>query len=746
MAATLTQIQDVRSKIATIKDRAQKNDIPIEKVREAVRITLERTGVTAQDILKLGTSPEVSAIMRPPVDMPPQQDVQRDREIANPQNRRDIQNAVAERQAFGAGSPTGGFSPQAVAGQEEVSGGTRDPETGRLVNEIAFSAPAMLAASPAAIPIAVAGGVTASLFSERFDPTPGGRNAAIGKAIETGVEMGLGEALPLGAGKVLKKGAQKYVQSLTGARAPRIIKSIDGGELIDRGVDLTKAEDAQKIITINETGESLNIADAFDTPFGNLLRTIGESALIGGGKIAKNKKLASDRIKLQIDSIVEGFKSKGEVGSEEAFSVFKQAAEDGAEAFKKTFSENASEFDKLVNPKMVTRDIIVTPASTSGPKSVNEAIEKGMRTTDDSLPTGVYDENKLVDAKPLREEAEKLFDELKDEVKNTASRNLLKDIMRRSDKLTFKSAQRLRSSLIGVGRAPTGDLVAGKAQGLGKRLSGILDHQMESKLKDISKQTNNPDLLKKWRAFNEDWKKGKKFWNDNFIKSMMKIDPSVFTQRLSKISAEGIERVKEILKTAKDPLMKERITGEISSEMMTKALGADGNISGRKLFNLINNPAKGEPTRKSLELLGPDTANNLKRLGGALDILTREVKQGKFGMIATFAQVSAAAQVVGAFGAASGNIVFQVPGMALLATPAAIGKYVSNPNRVNRLFDAAKAIQAGKIDKGRTMLNRATAEMLKVGFVKADSLEDFNPLIEEQQALDSGASDAPPSQ
>ena len=713
--ATLEEVQEARAKIARIKEKAAAKNIPIEKVKQAINITLQQTGVTGKEIMELGATQETEQLVAGPQDMPGGDS---SRGTLPPQSTEPGSVSQEEKMGFGMGGMTGGFAPQSVSTEEDVAGGRRHPEGTRLANEILLTtAPTLATGGLAAIPIAAVGGITASLLSENVDPTPGGAKEVAKRALATGAAAGAGEGIGMGLFKSGKYAGEKFIKSVTGARTPKILKTIDGDRIIDKGVDLDDVQETQKIVTLNETGETLTIDEAFDTPVATALKTVSVSNPVVGARLSAKKASAAGRVRSQIENIIQGFRKFGTEGADELFARFKDASEEGAKTFRESFEGRAKEIDELVQPEMVPQEIVVRPVSKLGVggNAVEDAFEQSIRTTTDVIPKGVYDDAKMVDLAPVREEAKRLLAEIGDEVKNASTANLLKDIIRRADKVPFVSAQRLRSSLLGVSRTPRGDLVAGRALGISKKLSGAIDKQMEKKALDIGGE----ELLGKWRAFNDDWRKGKEFWNDTFLRSLVRTDPTLFTQRLSRVSADGIKKVKKVLKTSNDEELVDKVVGATAVEMLSKSINDSGEVVGKKLFNLINDKGSSGITPKALELLGPDKANNLKKLGTALKILSIEKKPGAYGMMARFAQFGAATGVM------SGNLMFQIPGAVVLATPVALGRYISNPKRVNKLIEAAKLIQKGEYGKGRSMLDHAVTSMIRAGMMKGDSVEDI---------------------
>jgi hypothetical protein len=311
-----------------------------------------------------------------------------------------------------------------------------------------------------------------------------------------------------------------------------------------------------------------------------------------------------------------------------------------------------------------------------------------------------------VDLAPLLKEAQKLAKRgLGDPQMNRIVKAIEAKIKAAGGAVSFAEAAAIRSDLLGIGRGGQ-ELIAGKAVGAGKRLSKLLDSEMENAAKGLS-----GEALETWRAANKFWKDGIEVFNSRLVRNLTKTDPqSVYSAAIKNKSPREIRRVRELIlnpskfglkDTQGDPQLWKEVQGQWLLDAIDRASPAKegAEVAGKKLGGVIKQ--FGDDSLREL-FPDPKARATLKRAARSLEIYEGGIGEGIPGRI--FIQLQQAAKFTELGGAALGfgNIVSPTESVIIMLAPAHIA-WLFTTERFVRWATIGRTVKPGTAQAARVM-------------------------------------------
>lgn len=404
---------------------------------------------------------------------------------------------------------------------------------------------------------------------------------------------------------------------------------------------------------------------AVDSRIVDTLENISEKSFGGGSFINKATKKASGTIENRIDDFARQFikqSSKEDVGA-----LIIDAIDEGSDAFRAT--------------------------------------ARGLYNRVDQASEGV-----TVDIKVLKEAAEEIAERSSEGLGDPTIRRITKAILDKPDDIPFSAAAELRSDLLGVGRGGT-DLIAGKAQGAGKKLGAITNKLIE----DSGKTIKGEEAVAAFKEANQFWKAGKNTFNSRLIKTLARSEPDVVFDRFIKPGRSFL--IRSARETIDDPQIWQNVQGQFVEDLLLRSSNAEG-VVGK---NLKKNLTKFGDKALSEVLGDQKTVNQFKELSDALTLTQKKLGaegQGLPGGV--FIQLAQAGALLNL--ATGQGPLDEVQSTAIVLGPAALGFLFTNPT-------AARWLTTGlKSKPGTAQATRASAQVLaqliKNGFVKEIQTEE----------------------
>lgn len=440
-------------------------------------------------------------------------------------------------------------------------------------------------------------------------------------------EAGVTGAVGEGVGSMLAKGFQKGVKPLVG-------KLHEGAEAT---IDRLRGEGG--ILTPGLATRSHTM---------DLVENAAGASLVGGGRVLRTQEKAQEIIQQQTQDFVNRFWDKASIV--EAGELIQQAVENKLDVFSTAARAHYRKVDELTAGASVNISGLKAQA-----KQLQMTIAAG-------LPSGA-----------------------------PGASQMLKDVMKKPDVVSFADAAALRSDLLSIARGGA-DLIPGKAKGLAKKLAGDMDRAMQAGAKDMS-----DDALRAWRTANAFWRKGKDQFNSQLLKSIARKDPEmVFQTAIKNARPNSIKQVRKVVGANTDEWKK--IQGQWLNDIFTKSTDVEGTLDGKKFLRQIK--GMGDDALKELFPAGADRSTLLE-LGNALRITQGKPDTGGLRLVVQFAQAGA---VAGIFMSAGSSDATSAAAMTLL-TPYALSRIITNKT-------AAKWLSVGlRAPKGSDTAIRATSQL-----------------------------------
>lgn len=380
------------------------------------------------------------------------------------------------------------------------------------------------------------------------------------------------------------------------------------------------AKQAAKLL--RESGLGITLAQTTDNRMIDLMESIAEGSLIGGGRLQKLKTILIPKaIKKAVSSLSDDF----------AASVGKLAPEEVGELVLDTINKKNTAFKR---------------ASRSIYKQVDSLIKRAGGT------------GEIVDVTPLKKFAASRLQAKVRVLRSATGDTLLDSIVNLPDNITFKQASSLRSALLTQAR--TMSITKDVALGTTKQLSKMADNSLNKAGGQLS-----GEALDMWRFANKFHREGKQVFNSKIIKTLTRTladNPEVATR---KIFQKGATKQIKLIKSTVDPPTWDALKHSYVESILDKAKSPTGDFVGTKFLNQLDD----EVLKATFSLA---EISSLKTLGNAAELLQRPAAQ--FG--ATGKLVVAIAQA----GAITGSAFVQRPRQAatILLTPYAFSRIATN--------------------------------------------------------------------
>lgn len=351
--------------------------------------------------------------------------------------------------------------------------------------------------------------------------------------------------------------------------------------------------------------------------------------------------------------------------SETAVDIAERAALDFAD----TFSRNASPAD--IGAAM--------NVAVEGGVDAYHAAGETMSIALDTAIGGARVDNKLV-----FKAAKKRLKEALAGVKTGPVRGLLKEILSKDRFVSFADAQKLRSTLLAIGRKPQVDPALVSAA---KELAGVVDSAMETS----ARQLEGP-ALDIWRGFNKFWKEGAEKFNNKLVKRLAKLNPeAAFMTLVRGKSPTDITKARRAVDN--EEVWKLFEGGLVRELLINKSTGKVSGAMGR--INVFGDAALDAAT-------SPEKRKTLRTVARALEIAESKRATGSTpgGMIMQFTQSAAI------LGLATGTLTTE--STAALTIPWVAAHIMMQP-------DVARAISLGvKTPPGSAAAVRAFSQLVGI--------------------------------
>lgn len=462
---------------------------------------------------------------------------------------------------------------------------------------------------------AFVGGAGGKGFQQTFRMNrPGAKPMTLSELFTEQIIAGLEEAGSELAGRGLAKGI--------GAVARPI-----GRRLIAPG-----AKEAAKLL--KKSGLGITLAQATDNRLLDLMESIAEGSLFGGGKLQKLKLI-------QIPAAIN--------------KAAKSLSDDFAKATGRLSGEDVGE---LLLDTLNKKDTVFKRASRSIYSQVDKLIKRSGATGD------------IVDVTALKKFAINRLRSKTNILRSTTGDTLLDGIVNLPDKITFKQASSLRSALLTQSRNMT--VTKDVALGITRQLSKMSDNAIDKAGRNLA-----PDALTMKRVADKFHRQGKEVFNSKIIKSLGKALADNPEKAVPIIFKKGASKqIRLVRNTVDEPTWNALKHGYIES-ILNASKNADGNFIAQSFLNKLDDPIlKASFSKSEIE--------SIKNLGRAVSILQKPTS--RFG--ATGKLVIAISQA----GILTGSAISRRPGQAALVvfTPVAFARIATNKKWSNLLIQGMK--------------------------------------------------------
>ena len=462
---------------------------------------------------------------------------------------------------------------------------------------------------------AIFGGAGGKGFQQTFRMNqPGAKAITLGElfteqaiaGIESGVEEVIGRGLAKGIG--------------IGTRA------------IGRRIVAPGAREAAKLL--RKSGLGITLAQATDNRLIDLMESIAEGSLLGGGRLQKLKTILTPKaIKKAVSFLSDDFaEATGRLAPEEIGDIVLDTLSKKNTAFKR--------------------------ASRSVYKQVDNLIRRTGGAGD------------IVDVSVLKRFAQSRLQAKVRVLRSATGDTLLDSIVNLPDRITFKQASSLRSALLTQARnmSVTKDVTLG----ITKQLSKMSDNAIDKAGRQLS-----GDALDMWRFANKFHREGKQVFNSKLIRSLAKTLPDNPERAIPRIFQKGATKQIKLLKNTVDPPTWNALKHGYLESILNKAKSPTGEFVGTKFLNQLDD----EILRVAFS---PAEISSIKTLGAAIELLQRPAAQ--FG--ATGRLVIAISQA----GILTGGAITRRPGQAALIvfSPTAFARFATNKRWSRLLIEGMK--------------------------------------------------------
>lgn len=455
--------------------------------------------------------------------------------------------------------------------------------------------------------------------------------AGLGFAAGKNLRESMGEAL----GVEQPKGFMEQIAELPGEIATGATYEAGGqvlGTGIAKGVEkLFKPAQKSVMPEILEaerelqrvTGTGFSPAQKTESRIIDTLEEVAEKSLTGSGRFYKFRLGQQKAFNQYVDDVVNSINKGGlkNLTPEESGILLKNTIEGGTTAFDKTAQALYKNVDDIMQTATVN---IASVKNTAG--DFIEQLNKGV------VPAGKFE-------------------------------TVLKNILSKSDAVSFETAQMMRSDLLKVTRQIT-ELIPARAEGMAKQLAKNVDQAMEGSANSLGKTA-----LAAWRNANKFYKTGKERFNNKFIKSLMgqlEKNPEVVIDKVFQNARPG--QIRQIKSFVNDETWQTLKSGYLE-KLITTSSSVDGAVVGKTFLGKIRKA--GDPALK--EAFTPQELGRIKMIGKIGNAMQKQIG-GSGGMLIQLTQGSA---ILGG----TTSLLLGEPLGAAVAAPVIIG-----PNMLARIM------------------------------------------------------------
>ncbi len=409
-----------------------------------------------------------------------------------------------------------------------------------------------------------------------------------------------------------------------------------GARAIGRKIVAPGAKAAAQLL--RKSGLGITLAQATDNRLFDLMESIAEGSLVGGGGLQKLKTLLIPK-------------------------AIKKATGDLSDSFARAVGRSMSpeEVGDIVFDTLNKKNTAFRRASKAIYKQVDNLVKRSGQTGD------------IVDVAPLKKFAEGKLSSKVNVLRSTTGDTLLESIIAMPDRITFKQASGLRSALLTQAR--TMSVTKDVALGATKQLSKLADGAIEKSGKQLS-----GDAFDMWRFANKFHREGKEVFNSKLIKSLGKTLADNPEKAVQRVFQKGASKQIRLLKdTVDEPTWNTLKHGYIES-VLGRAKDADGVLRGKSFLNALD-----DDILKAA--FNPSEVTQIKELGKAVELLQRPAAAfGATGkLVVAIGQASALGDIV------SGRGFLTRPGQAtILFTPVGFARIATSKKWSKLLIEGMK--------------------------------------------------------
>ena len=417
----------------------------------------------------------------------------------------------------------------------------------------------------------------------------------------------------------------------------------------------------------------------------DMMENLAENAWFGGGKITTARKEAVVQAQQDIGTkLITKFANSKEIA--------KEAIDDTVEGFLNAAGKNDYSFiikNFITDGKAVQQTLINT-----GYKNIDKAVQAQSKAL---IKAGkLKSADQAVDITGLKKWA-KAQQTL--ELSDKATKQVLNDILKLGDEISFSKAQELRSiylyktgaySIGGTTSTPISQKISGEA-------ANIFDRQMQKAAEKLG-----GDVDKLWRAANEIYSTSKSTFNSDFMTRLIKEggEDKIFSSLIKAKNPHRIKTFRNLIlnQAVKDGVVPNKLAAEklwrkVQSGFFNDVVGkafdeSDNVLAGQKLINAMR--SYGNPTLKELFANNPKLLNDFKTLAQTLKLTQSKgiqgVPGGMFIQLTQAGTITKGAQVAGTAligkSAAGGSLSWGSVGL----TAAGVSVVLGGPNQIAKLF------------------------------------------------------------
>lgn len=528
--------------------------------------------------------------------------------------------------------------------------------------------------------------------SQSFDP-----KESVVKEMLRGFATGMsGEAIGAAIPKMLSKVGFKGVRYTKQAEeAENLIQSQK--DKINKGISKVSDEEAK----IAQQG-MITPGIGSDARFVDVAENIAEKSLFGGGAVLKSRMGAELLATKSVDDFLEQWGK--DLGREEYGTLIINAIENNLDLFK---AHSNKLYDKVnILTKPVYRDVIqeVGKKSTGMLDEFGNPIYRTQTKTVKEIAEGG------VDISSSKEIARQLIAEAKPVARLQApALKVANAVLENADKVDFSTANRIRSTLLGINRSST-ELVGGQAQRYAAKIANQLTKNIDNA--DVSPLAK--EAYDKAQSF---YKTNVSKYNDKLIRRITDKDPEmVYKTLVAPGKTSTVKRLSQIIKDTKDVNnrieLQLKLKGTLLNDIAKISKRSKGKLDGTVLtkeFNKFDDDVL-------KQIFNPTEIKTIRSLFESLEIAQkRTVGEGVPGGV--FIQLSQAGAVLGLL---TGT--FTAPSAALLLAPAVIAKAFTNP-KVVAFMKKGFSLKPGSPAAIRNF-SRMITYMASVNIISKDDAEE----------------------